>query len=96
MASPGSPRGPPPGALSLIPNAALGSWKVEVPADVSQQSLLSTEEVAGIQRRLKAQVTEQLAAKENEIRALESRTLGEIFSLERTVTSPTKLNARSH
>jgi len=91
-ASPGSPRGPPPGALSLIPDAAHGSWKVEVPADVPR-SLLSTDEVAGIQRRLKAQVTEQLAAKQNEIRSLETRTLGEVTALRETVD--TRITQRS-
>ncbi len=83
-AGPGSPRGPPPGALSLIPDAVRGSWKVEVPAD-APRSLLSTDEVAGIQRRLKAQVSEQLATKQSAIQALETRTFGEIGALRETV-----------
>ena len=94
-ASPGSPRGPPPGVLSLIPGAARGSLKVEVPADVPQ-SLWSTEEVAEIQRQLKARVTEQLAAKQNEIRSLETRTLGEVTALRKTVdTQITQGSAQS-
>ena len=86
MSGAGSPRGPPPGILKLLPDGARSSWKVEV-SPVAPKDLITREEVHRLQGELKAEVGKHLGTKERVVAEFESRALRGIEELHRSVAT---------